>query len=176
MVDQSFETCAASQFDSLLYCLLQCLHGNGRAERVGKLPADNLVRVGIGYQMKVADAPVGKHNVSDVAHPQLIGRYWYKILHQVLPLVITVVRTGCVPGFGRREHQTVTAKKRKEAVTPGDELCPEKGGEHDPKLATSNAGILLSDFMYVFHYDAFALQLLLDVGLRLVEGLTAMAK
>ena len=74
MVDQSFETCAASQFDSLLYCLLQCLHGNRRAARVGQLLADNLVRVGIGSQLKVADAPAGKHNVSDVAHALLIGR------------------------------------------------------------------------------------------------------
>lgn len=87
-----------------------------------------------------------------------------------------VVRTGRVPGLGRREHQAVTAKKRKEAVTSGHELCPEKGCEHAPEFITANVRILLPDFTYVFNNDTFAVQLCLDVGLRLVEGLTAMAK
>ena len=126
--------------------------------------------------MQIADIPVGELYVSDVAYPQPVGGGKDKTLDQVFPLVIAVVGIRRVADLPGRKHQPVLPQKRAEAVATGHELLPEESDEHYPQLVAADTGILVADLTHGIKHETFTLYLCSDVGLRLVEGLTAMAK
>ena len=97
-------------------------------------------------------------------------------LGQVLPFVEAVVGIGRMAGFRVWEHQSSAAQDCKEAVAAWHVLASEQADQHQPQLVATYAGILGADLPHAAYNPAFMLHLLLNVGLRLVEGLTAMAK
>ena len=78
--------------------------------------------------------------------------------------------------FGWREHQPVTAEDNKEAVTSHDVIAPIHVCHHQPKLIGTDAWILRADIPDALDYLTLTIHIFLNVGLRLVEGLTTMAK
>ena len=176
VVDQPLEAVASTHGHGLGDGLFQGLHGYGRAKAVGKHPAHYLVGVRVGYQVQVADAPVGQVYVGDVGHPYTVGFHRDKPFHQVLPLVVAVVGVGRMADLAGREHQAVTPQQHVEAVAPGHETGAEQGAEHYPKLVTADAGVFMTDFLHVGDDDTLASRFFHDVGFQLVESLAAMAK
>ena len=79
-------------------------------------------------------------------------------------------------GFRLGKHQPLTTQQHEEAVTPWNEAASEHSDEHQPQLITADAGILLTDFLDGFDDLSLMILLFLKVSLRLVEGLTTMAK
>lgn len=175
VVNQSPEGFAAGHGYGLADGHSQRLHGDGSLERPGQCPAHNLVRVGISDQVQVAYVAACKGDIGNVGCPKLVGCDWDKALYQVLVLVIAVVGIRRVAGLRLGEHQTLAAQDGEEAVTPRHEVAPEHRYEHKPKLVAADSGILLADFPDGLDDLTLIRHLLLNVGLRLVEGLTAMA-
>ena len=99
VVNEACEHVAAAHRRSLVYGHLQGLHADCCFQRVGKRPSDDFAGVGVGNQMQVADIAVSKGYIGDIGHPQLIGFHGCKVLYQVLPFTVAVVRIGCVAGF-----------------------------------------------------------------------------
>ena len=176
VVDQSLKLLAAAHGHGLADGHLQGLHRDGGLERAGQCPAHYLVRIGIGDEVQVAHVTAGQGDVGDVGHPQPVGCRGNEALYQVPPLVVAVVGVRRVSGFRLGKHQTLAAKQHEETVTPWHEVTTEQRDEHQPQLQTAYAGILPADFPDGLHDLPLMLHLLLYVGLRLVEGLTTMAK
>ena len=176
MMDKSLEDFSATHRHCLLNGHLQRLHRNGGLERLCQFPAHDLMGVGIRYQMQVAYITACKGNVGDISHPQLVGCSEHDVLDQVLVLVVAVVGVRRMTGLRFGKHQFLTAQQDVEAVAAWNKGAPEHIDEHQPQLVAAYTGILIADFLDSF--DDFCLTLLfcLNVGLRLVEGLTAMAK
>ena len=175
-MDKSLEYLTAAHRHSLPDGHLQCLHRNGRLERPGQCPANNLVRVGIGNQVQVAYVAACKGDVGDVGHPQLVGCGGHDIPGQVPVLVVAVVGVRRVAGLRSGKHQPLAAQQDEETVTSWHKGTPEHADEHQPQLVAADAGILPADFPDGPDNLCLALLLGFNVGLRLVEGLTAMAK
>ena len=176
VVDKSIEGSAARHGRCLIDGHPQRLHGDGSLECPGQSPAYNHVRVGIGDQVQVAHVAVCKGDVGYVSHPQPVGCGRNKPLNKVLPLVVAVVGVRRVAGLRLGEHQTLAAQQHEETVTPRHEVAPEHRYEHQPQLVAPGAGILRADFPDSIDDLTLTSHLILNVGLRLVEGLTAMAK
>lgn len=153
-----------------------CQYKTGGTQRVGKHPADNLMRVGVGYQMQVTHISVSKLYMDDVGNPYLIGCRRYKPFHQIFPLMVAVVGVCRMADFTRGKHQVMTTQKHVETVTAGHKPGTEQGTKHDPKLITANPGVFLADFPYVSYDYTLPFQFRHDVGFRLVESLTTTAK
>ena len=90
--------------------------------------------------------------------------------------MITVVGVCGMARFGWREHQPVTAEDNKEAVTSHDIIVPIHVYHHQPKLIGTHAWILRADIPDAHDYLTLTIHFFPNVGLRLVEGLTTMAK
>ena len=176
MVDQPLKDLAAAHGYGLVDGHLQSLHRDGGLERVGQCPSHDLVRVGIGDEVQVAHVPARQGDVSDVGHPQLIGGSGHEAPYLVLPLVVAVVGIRRVARLRLGKHQTLTAQNRKEPVTPRDEVTTEHADEHQPQFVAAYAGILTADLHDGIDDPLLMRHLLLNVCLRLVEGLTTMAK
>lgn len=176
MVNQSPEGFAAGHGHGLADGHPQCLHADGCLERPGQCPAHNLVRVGIGNQVQVAHVAACQGDIGNVGCPKLVGCDWDKALYQVLVLVIAVVGVRRVAGLRLGKHQTLAAQQHEETVTTRYEVTPKHRNEHQPKLVAADAGILRADFPDGINDLTLMLHFLLNVGLRLVEGLTATAK
>ena len=176
VMDESLEDFAARHGYGLIDGHPQCLHGDGCLECPGQSPADNLVRVGIGDQVQVAHVAACQGDVGDVGSPKLVGCGRDKAPDQVLVLVVAVVGVRRVAGLRLGKHQPLAAHQHKEAVTPRHEVAPEHRYEHQPQLVAADAGILRADFPDCIYDLTLMSHLPLNVDLRLVEGLTAMAK
>jgi len=176
VMDQPFEGLAAAHDHGLLCRHLQGLYRNSRLERPGQRPSNNLVRVGIGDEVQVAHISVRQGDVGDVGHPQLVGGSGYEAPYLILVLVVAVVGVRRVAGLRPWKHQTPAAQGYEETVAAGHEVAPEHGDEHQPQLVATDAGILRADFPDSVNSILLMFHLFLDVGLRLVEGLTTMAK
>lgn len=81
-----------------------------------------------------------------------------------------------MPGLGLGKHQSFAAQNHEKTVTPRHVLTTIQGDEHQPQLVATDTGIFLADFLDGFDNLTFMFHLSLNVCLRLVEGLTAMAK
>ena len=98
------------------------------------------------------------------------------LFRSVLPLVVTVIGVGRMAGLRLGKHQPLAAQDDKETITTGYILPAKHADEHQPELVATDTGILRTDFTDGFEDSALMFSLLLYVSLRLVEGLTAMAK
>ena len=176
VMNLSIEDLAAGHGRGLTDGHPQCLHGDGCLECPGPSPADNLVRVGVGDQVQVAHVAACQGDVGDVGSPKLVGCGRGKALYQVFVLVVAVVGVRRVAGLRFGKHQPLAAHQHEEAVTPRHEVAPEHRYEHQPQLVAADAGILRADFPDGIYDLTLMSHLPLNVGLRLVEGLTAMAK
>ena len=176
VVDESLEPFAARHGYGLADGHSQRIHGDGCLECPGQCPAHNLVRVGISDQVQVAYVAACKGDIGDVSHPQLVGCGRDKAPYQVLVLVVAVVGVRRVARLRLGKHQALAAHQHEEAVTPRHEVAPEHCYEHQPQLVAADAGILRADFPDSIDDLTLVSHLLLNVGLRLVEGLAAMAK
>ena len=112
----------------------------------------------------------------DVCHPQRVGGQGLDSPDEVLPLAVAVVGVRRVPRLGRGQHQVMAAEQAEEAVAPGHETASEHRHEHCPELVAAYAGIPAADFTHGGEERPFTPNTDGYVGLRLVEGLAAMAK
>ena len=176
VVDKPCETLVATHFHSLFHSHLQGLHTDGCLQTVGQYPAHNHVGVGIGDQMQVADITVCQGNIGDVSHPKLVCRGRHKVLYQVLPFMITVIGIGRVTRLRSGKHQPLPTHDHEETVTSGYVITSEHADQHQPQLVAPDTRVLRPDFPDGIEDLALMFNLFFDVCLRLVEGLTAMAK
>ena len=79
-------------------------------------------------------------------------------------------------GLRLGEHQALAAQKQEKTVTAGNKITTEHRNEHQPQLVAADAGILRADLTDGTDDLPLMIHLFLNVSLRLVEGLTAMAK
>ena len=176
VMDKPCETLVATHFHSLLHGHPQGLHADGCPQAVGQHPAHNHVRVGIGDQMQVTDIAVCQGNIGDVSYPELVCRCGHKVLYQVLPFMITVVGVGRVTRLRSGKHQPLPTQDHKETVTSGHIVTSEHADQHQPQLIATDTRVFRPDFPDGVKELALMLNLFFDVCLRLVEGLTTMAK
>lgn len=88
-----------------------------------------------------------------------------------------MVGIGCMARFGRREHQPVATQQPIKTVTAGHHhIRIIQAAEHNPKLITTYAWILRTDFLYTLQNSPLQLYFFFYVYFPLVESLTAMAK
>ena len=79
----------------LLFCRLfhghtKCRQGMCGLEGLRHAETDDLVRIGIGYQVQVTGS-LCQVNISYVAGPQLVRTVWYEAFYQIPVLVIPVI-------------------------------------------------------------------------------------
>ena len=53
----------------LRYGLFEDLYSDGGTQRLGNHPSDDLVRIGIRYQMQITHVPAVEHDIGDVRNP-----------------------------------------------------------------------------------------------------------
>ena len=176
VVDESLEPFAAGHGHGLFNGHPKCLHRDGCLERPGQCPAHNLVRVGISDQVQVAYVAASKGDIGDIGYPKLVCSGRDKAFYQVLVLVVAVVGVRRVARFRLGKHQPLTAQQHEEPVTSRNEVPAEQRDEHQPQLVASKTGIFITDLLDGLNDLLLMLHLLLNVSLRLVEGLTAVAK
>ena len=176
VVDELLEDFTAGHSHDLSDSHPQCLHGDGSLERPSQCPTNNLVGIGIGNQVQVAHVAASQSDIGDVGYPKSVCSSRNKAFYQVLVLVVAVVGVRRVAGLRLGKHQPLAAHQHEKAVPTRHEVTPEHRYEHQPKLVAAYARILLADFPDGFDELALLQHLLLNVGLRLVKGLTAMAK
>ena len=87
-----------------------------------------------------------------------------------------MVGVGRVAGLGFGKHQPLAAQECKKTVTSRHKFVAKHVGEHQPQLIAADAGVFCTNIPDGIDNSAFILDLLLEVCLRLVEGLTAVAK
>lgn len=176
VVGQPFKDLTSAHVNGLVDSHLQSLHRDDGLERLGKCPAHDFVRVGIGDKVQIAHVASGQGDVGDVGHPELVGSSGHKAFNQVLVLVVAMVRVRRVTGLRLGEHQSLATQKHKETVTARNKITTEHRNEHQPQLVAADAGILRADLPDGTDDLPLMIHLFLNVSLRLVEGLTAMAK
>lgn len=120
MMDEPREVFTATRSHGLADGHFQGLYADCGLQCSGQRPSHNHAGIGVYNQMEVADVTVGQGYVSDVGHPQLVGRGGDKALYQVLPFVVAVVGSRRVAGLGLGKQQPFTPQEEKETVTPGN--------------------------------------------------------
>ena len=176
VMDQACKHLAAGHCDSLVYGLAESLHRDGCTQCICEHPANDLAGIGIGDEMQIAHATIVECYIGNVCNPQLVRRRRNEVLDKVLPFVVAVIRIRCVTRLRRWKHQTVTAQDDEETVASRHVFASEKVYQHDPQFIAAYARILFTDRSDILYYLSLTGCLCFNVGLRLVEGLTTMAK
>ena len=90
--------------------------------------------------------------------------------------MVTVIGVGRMAGLRLGKHQPLAAQDDEETVTTSDIIPAKHADEHQQELVNTDTGNLHTNLTDGFDDSALMFSLLLYVSLRLVEGLTAMAK
>ena len=176
VVDKPREALTTIHLHGLSHGHPQGLQADGSPQAVGQYPAHNHVGVGIGDQMQVTDIAVCQGDIGDVSHPELVCRCRDKALYQVFPFMITVIGVGRVARLRSGKHQPLPTHDHEETVTSGHVVSSEHADQHQPQLVATDTRILRPDLLDGIKKLALMFNLFFYVCLRLVEGLTAMAK
>ena len=140
-----------------------------------KTPANNLLRIGISYEMQVA-ASAYKVDIGYVALPQLVGGRRLKSLDEILPLMVAMVGISRGAAPAGLLHQMVATQHVQERIAAGHPSRAEHPTEHIPELYAADARVKPADFMHGINNPNLTCQLLSIIRLLLVKGLTATAK
>lgn len=87
-----------------------------------------------------------------------------------------MIRVGRAPSLAGRKHQVVAAQKRVEAIAPWHKIPSKEKYEHQPKFTAAYSRIRLANLTDGFQQNCMLVHLSLCVSLKLVIGLTTMAK
>ena len=144
-------------------------------ERLRKAPTDNLVRIGISDQMQIATA-ITCVDVGDITDPKLTCCSRYKVLYQILILVIAMIRIGSMTWLGAFQRDSECAHQVEELIPARNPSFAEHPLHHEPQFEASDAGILLPDFACSIEYAIDSAHPFCFVSLLLVIGLPGVAK
>lgn len=144
-------------------------------ECLRKTPADDLVRIGIGDQMQIT-AAIACVDVGDITDPKLTRRRRYKVLYQILILMIAMVGIGSMTWLGAFQRDSECAHQVEELIPARNPSFAEHTLHHEPEFEAADTGILLSYFACCVEYAVDTPYPFCFVSLLLVIGLPGVAK